>query len=130
MSEVFNILRVNQILFCCILAVVLLEVMNLILVLVIAVMSRSIAQIWELEALRVADREFGEGNRTREITVKDCNDLVNGCGLFRLGDVLRGRVLETIRFKQVVFGPFVAAVVVVQVEERTGIEGGDVMFLW
>lgn len=130
MPEVFNVLRVNQILFRCVLAVVLLEMMNLILVLVIAVMSRSIAQIWELEALRIANREFGEGDCAREVTVKDRDDLVNGCGLFGFGDVLRGRVLETVRFQQVVFGPFVAAVVVVQVEERAGVEGGDVMFLW
>lgn len=97
MPEVFNVLRVNQILLRCVLAVVLLEMMNLILVLVIAVMSRSIAQIWELETLRIANREFGEGYCAREITVKDRDDLVNGCGLFGLGDVLRGRVLETVR---------------------------------
>lgn len=62
MSEVFNIFRVDQILFRCVLAVVLLEVMNLIFVLVIAVMSRPIAQIRELEALRVTNCEFGEGD--------------------------------------------------------------------
>jgi hypothetical protein len=120
--KMLNILRMNQILFFRILIMILLPMMDLILILVVAVMSRSPAEIWEFDPLRASDGEFGEGNCARPVSVEEFDDFVDGFVFFLVGDVVGGFVSEAVEVVDVVVGPFVAVVEVVEGEEGAGVE--------
>lgn len=128
-SEMLDVLGVDEILLLGVLVVVLLEVVDLVLVFVIAVVSRTISQVWQLDSAGRAHGILGEGHGTAVVLVEQLDHAVYRGLSLRLRDVGVGFVEEAVRLHQLVGGPFVAAVVVVDVEEGAGVEGGDVVFL-
>ena len=130
LPKVLDILWVHKILRLGILVVVFLKVVDVILVLVVAVMARAETEVWKFEALRSADCILGEGDGTTRVSIEEFNYLADGDIFAILWDVRGGGVFEAVCFKDVFGRPFVAAVVVVEVEESAGIEGGYVVFLY
>jgi hypothetical protein len=129
-AEMLDILRVRQVLLARILIMVLLPVVDLVLVLVVAVVAGAEAEIGQREALGDADGVLCERDHAVAVGVEELEDFVDGVFLLLGGDVAGRLVFEAVGFEDVVARPLVAAVVVVQVEERAGVEAVDVVFLW
>jgi hypothetical protein len=130
LAEVLDILRVRQILLAGILVVVFLPVVNFVLVLIVAVVAGAVAEIRQFEALGDTDGVLCVGNGAAAIGVEELEDSVHGIVFRFRGDGAGGLVFQAVGFEDVVARPLVAAVVVVQVEEGAGVEGGDVVLLW
>lgn len=93
-----DILWMDQIFLFCVLVVVFLKVMDLVLVLVVAVVSRTVAEVREFEALGFADGVFGKGDGAGQVAVEELNDFLDGGFFVCLGDVGCGGVEETVGF--------------------------------
>lgn len=124
-----DIFRMNQVFLFRVLIVIFLEMVNLILVLVIAVMSGTVTKIRQFDALRVTYRKLCEGDRPTLIAIVEREDLLYSLVLVVLRDVVRAFVFEAVGFEDVFGCPFVTTVVVVEVEEGARVEGGYVMLL-
>jgi hypothetical protein len=106
--EMLDILRVRQILQRRALAMVFLKMMNLILIFVVAVVSRSPSEIRQRQSSADADCVFREGDGTAAVAVEVCNDAID-CGvLVCLWDVLCRFVVEAVCFVDVLVRPFTA----------------------
>jgi hypothetical protein len=129
-AEMFNILRVRQVFLARVLVVVFLPVVNLVLVLIVAVVARSKAEIRQREAFGYADSVLCVRDGAAAVCVEELEDFVHGVFFLLRGDVVGRLVFQAVGFEDVVARPLVAAVVVVEVEEGAGVEGGDVVLLW
>jgi len=131
LSKMLDVLRMVQILLLNIIpTMVLLPMMDLILILIIAMMSRSESKIRQLDAVVGALLPFMQRNDAVVVGVVKLEDGLD-CGVFLLfGDGGGGGVRETVRPPDVVLRPDSCGVVVVEGEENAGVEGGDVMLLW
>lgn len=109
---------------------VLLPVVDFVFVLVVTVVSRSEAEVGECEAFSNTDSVLCVGDGAAAVRVEEVKDLVYGVFLLLCTDVPRGLVLEAVRLEDVVARPLIAAVIVVEVEERAGVERADVVLLW
>jgi hypothetical protein len=130
LAEVLDILRVRQVFLASVFVVVLLPVVDFVLVLIVAVVARAVAEIGELEALGDTNRVLCVGNGAAAIRVEELEHSVHGIFFRFRGDGAGGLVFQAVGFEDVVARPLVAAVVVVQVEEGAGVEGGDMVLLW
>lgn len=129
-AEMFNVFRVRQVFFARILVVVFLPVVDFVLVLIIAVVAGAETEVGQGEAFGDADGVFGVGDCAAAVGVEEFEDFGYGGVFLGRGDGARGFVEQAVGFGDVVARPLVAAVVVVEVEEGAGVEGGDVMLLW
>ena len=105
LGKMRNILRVDQILLFRVLVVVFLKMVDLVLVLVVAVVARSEAEVGELDAVRGADGVFGKGDGAAEVFVEEFEHPVYGCGLLVWRYVAGGFVAEAVGFFNVVGCP-------------------------
>jgi len=130
LTEVLNIFRVRQVFLAGVLIVVFLPVVDFVLVLIVAVVAGAVAEVRQREALANADSVFRVRDGAAAVCVEELEDSVHSIFLRLGGDGACGLVFQAVGFEDVVARPLVAAVVVVQVEERAGVEGGDVVLLW
>lgn len=129
--KVGNILGMDQVLLGDIVArVVLFEMVNLVLILVVAVVSGAGAEIGQRETACTANGEFGKGDCAAEILVVDVEDLLRNVVFLLRGDMVGGFVQQAVGFLDVVDSPLATAVVIVQVEEGARVERVDVVFLY
>lgn len=129
LAEVLDVFGMRQVLLSGILIVVLFPVMDLIFVLVVSVMSRSKPEVGKRQTFGNADSVLCVGNGATAVAVEEPKDLVHSVLLLLRGNVTGRFVLQAVCFEDVVARPLVAAIVVVEVEERTGVERVDVMLL-
>ena len=122
LAEMFDILRMNQVLLSRVLVVILLEMMDLILVLVIPVVAWPKPEIRQFNALVVAFDEFPQGDGVAVVLVVELDYLAYCFAFFELRDVVGGFVSQAVGFEDVLGCPLAAAVVVVEVEEGAGVE--------
>lgn len=128
--EVFDIFRVDQIFLGGVLAMIFFEVMNLILVLVVAVVSRTKTEVGQFDTVSLANNELGKRDTTTLVFVEQGEDFLNYLFFLCLRDILCAFVLQAVGLADIVRGPCAAAIVVVKVEERSSIKGVDVMLLY
>lgn len=128
--EMLNVLWMRKILLLDIIArVVLFPVMNLVLVLVVAVVSRPHAEIRQFNVLGVFGLEFGERDFAVLVHVEHVEDGLYDHLFLGFADAGRGGVGEAVGAADVGRGPYACAVVVVEVEEGGCVEAGDVVLL-
>lgn len=109
-----NILRMNQILLLHIIpTMIFLPMMNFILVLIIAMMSRSVAEIRKLDALRGQRHEFVASNGAGMIRVEQLQDFLDDLVFLDLGDVRGGLVFQAVGAFDVARGPDALRIIVV-----------------
>jgi hypothetical protein len=129
-AKMLDIFRVRQVFLARVLVVVFLPVVDLILVLVVAVVAGSETEVRQREPFGYADGVFRVRHGAAAVSVEELEDFVHGVFFLLRGDVVGRLVFQAVGFGDVVARPLVAAVVVVQVEEGAGVEGGDVVLLW
>jgi hypothetical protein len=129
-AEMLDVFRVRQVFLARVLVVVFLPVVDLVLVLIVAVMAGSKTKIRQREPFGYADGIFCVGDGAAAICIEELEDFVHGVFFLLRGDVVGRLVFQAVGFGDVVARPLVAAVVVVEVEEGAGVEGGDVVLLW
>ncbi|KAH9874623.1 hypothetical protein IAQ61_003813 [Plenodomus lingam] len=128
--EMGNVLRMVQILlFDIIPAVILFKMMDFILILVVAMMSRPHTKIGQLCALLVFAKEFGERDGAVLVDVEHVKDGLDNGSFLALGDGGRGDVFEAVSAADILGRPEPRALVVVQIEEGRCVEAGKVMLL-
>lgn len=112
--EMLNILWMRKILLLDIITrVVLLPVVNLILVLVIAVVSRTHAEVRQFDILRVFGLKFGQADFAVLVDVEHVEDSLYDHLLLRFADVCRGGIGKTVCAADVGGSPDTGAVIVV-----------------
>lgn len=97
--------------------VILFKVVNLVFILVVPVVARSVPEIRQFDAPRVGGREFDQADGARAVGVVYLQDLRHHGIALVLRQVRRRVVLEAVCFENVVRCPCARGVVVVQVEE-------------
>lgn len=131
LAEMLDVLRMRQILQPGILIMIQLPVMDLILVLVVAVVSRARPQIRQGPALvRNKDLELVAIDHPILVIIDQAQNLGNNLLLALLADVLVGVVHEPVGAQDLGRFPLPVRVVVVQREEGGGVEVGDVVLPW
>jgi hypothetical protein len=106
--EMLDILRMCEILQCRVVAMVLLEMVDFILVFVIAVVSGSPAEIRQCESSADANCVFGERDGAAPIAVEVRDDAINRGVLVGFRDVFCRFVVEAVGFVDVLVRPFAA----------------------
>lgn len=104
--------------------------MDLVLILVVSVVARTEAKIGEREAFGNTNSIFSVGDGSTLIQIEERKDLIYSMLLLLWRDAPGRLVLEAVCFEDVVARPLVGAIVVVEIEERAGVEKVDVMLLW
>lgn len=130
LAEVLDVLGVCQVLFPRVFVMVFLPVVDFVFVLVVTVVSGAEAEVGKCEAFGNTYSVLCIGDGAAAVRVEEIEDLVHGVFLLLCADVPRGLVLEAVCLEDVVARPLVAAVIVMKVEERAGVERADVMLLW
>ena len=125
-----DIFRVRQVFLAGVLVVVFLPVVDFVLVLIVAVVAGAETEVRQGQAFGDADGVFGVGDCAAAVGVEEVEDFVDRVVFLARVDGAGRFVEEAVGFGDVVARPLVAAVVVVQVEEGAGVEGGDVVLLW
>lgn len=130
LPEVLDVFGVRQVFLSCVLVVVFLPVVNLVFVLIVTVVSRTVAKVGQREAFGDTNGVLCVRDGAAAVCVEELEHLVHGVLFLLRWDVLSGLILEAVGLEDVVARPLVAAVVVVEIEERASVERIDVVLLW
>ena len=128
--EMRDVLRMRQILLACVLVVVLLEMVDLVFILVVAVVAGPDTEVGEatVPLIDVVEPLFA-GDAAGIVFVVGIEDLVDDLLPALFAQVFVGLVVEAVEAPNFVRGPNAVVVEIVKDEEGSWVEIVDVMFL-
>ena len=129
LSEMFNILGMEQVLLSGIIAMELFEVVNLVLILNVTMVPGTEAQVGQPLTRSDTLQPIVLGDEPRVGRIKQCEYCAHSVLFLVFTDGCIGLIIQSVCLADFVVSPLPRGVVVMEDEERGGIKSFDVMFL-